>query len=800
MKRVFDLLKCHRVLAMALLGCLAFNYALAYDFSATYKDNVEIFYSINPDGKSVTVTYGNSIYECDSISIPQEVHNEGNTYTVTAIGTEAFMRSRIRGMVLPNTIEEIQSDAFYQSEIMYLNYPKNLKYIRNRAFGDCNIRKGDLPENLSIIEASAFAQSRITSLHLPASLTKIGEGAFGGCNSITSVVIPGSIKEVESSVFSGCKELERVEIQEGVEEIGRYAFANTKINDITFPSTLTKLGYRAFQTTYLTQIVLPNTIKEIEQACFSNSYYLESITFPDGLEYLPDDICYGCSQLIKVIIPNGVKSIGDYAFRDTPMLSHITLPESVTEVGLYVFQNSGLVSFNFPKNLQYVSVEMFSSCQCLLDINIPETIKEIRDRAFEGCTHLRKAVLPETLESVGESAFHGCSSLEEINIPANIKIINKNLLWNCESLTSIVIPEGIKEIGNSAFWNCSSLNSLQLPKSLTTIWGDFISGCKSLKTLTVYHQVSGISQAAFRGCNLDELHFHRAVLPKWIQFTGISGGGIIDENNNCTLYVPSGSVDTYKASPEWNVFKNIVGEDVTEMLNYQISFPSNIVGGNLIVNGEESQPLMEFAMDSKVEITPIAKDDYSFSALLLNDQDVTADMINGSYIIENLDANYIVDVEFTENPVTLSLFTDERGSIDVEIEKGDTFSCLIKPEKEWKINTVTFNGNDVTAEVTSDNRYVTPAIYSDSELRVTFESINGVEYIKTDIPSAKVYVNDIGELTIEGLEAGMPIMLHSIDGMLIDSLISCGNRDVVKLPHNGIYLIQTPAKTYKINY
>ena len=193
MKRVFNFLKCHRVLVMALLGCLAFNYALAYDFSAIYKDNVEIFYSINPDGKSVTVTYGKSIYQCDSISIPQEVHNEGNTYTVTAIGTEAFMRSRIHGMVLPNTIEEIQRDAFFESDIMYLNYPKNLKYIRWGAFRDSQLRTGDLPENLSIIEASAFAQSRITSLHLPESLTPIGAGAVGGCKSITSEVIPGSI-------------------------------------------------------------------------------------------------------------------------------------------------------------------------------------------------------------------------------------------------------------------------------------------------------------------------------------------------------------------------------------------------------------------------------------------------------------------------------------------------------------------------------------------------------------------------------------------------------------------------------
>lgn len=799
MERILSFFNCLRVIAFTLLSCLAFNYAGAYDFSTKNGAGVEIFYNINPDGKSVTVTYGSAKYQCDSISIPQEVYNEGTAYTVTAVGTKAFMESKIRGMALPNTVEEIQSEAFYESEIKYLTYPKNLKYIRKRAFAGSQLRTGNLPENLSLIEANAFSQSKITSLYLPAGLTKIGQSAFGECKSITSVVIPGNVKEIESSAFGRCSKLEKVEIGEGVEEVGAGAFSECRIKDLTFPSTLKKPGTRSFAYNYITELVLPNTIKEIGSGCFVHSHYLESITFPDGLESLPEGICKECLKLIKVIIPEGVKSIGNEAFMSTPMLSHITLPESVTEVGSGVFRASGIVNFNFPKKLQYISYDMFRSCTSLLEIIIPETVKEIRNRAFEYCLHLRKAVLPETLESVGEHVFSDCSSLEEINIPGNLKTVGDYMLYGCESITSIVIPEGIEEIGNSSFRNCTNLESLQLPQSIINIGGDFIYGCKSLKNLTVYHQVSGISQTAFHGCSLDELHFYRAVLPKWIQVTN-PPSPVIDKDNDCTLYVPVGSVDTYKASSEWNVFKNIVGEEVTEMLNYQISFPARIVGGNLMVNGESPQTLMEFAMGSKVEITPVPKDGYHLHALLLNDQDVTADMLNGSYAIENLDANYIVDVKFAENPVKLSLFMAEGGSIDIEIEKGKTFSCFITPEKDWQINTVTFNGKDVTEEVIADYRYDTPVLRRDSELRVTFERVNGVEGINVKIPSAKVYVDNLGNVTIEGLETGIPILIYSVDGMLIDSIISCGERDIVKLSQGGIYLIQTPAKTYKIQY
>lgn len=799
MERIFNFFKCIRVIAFALLGCLAFNYAWAYDFSAKNKADVDIFYSINPDGKTVTVTYGSSKYQCDSIVVPQEVVYEGITYTVTAIGTRAFQDSKIRGMALPNTVEEIQSEAFYESDIKYLTYSSNLKYIRKRAFASSQIRTGNLPENLSLIEDDAFSQSKITSLHLPSGLTKIGKSAFSGCNSITSVVIPGNVKEIESSAFSRCSKLEKVEIGEGVEEVGAGAFSECRIKDLTIPSTLWKLGVSSFKSNYITKLVLPNTIKEIDRGCFLQSYYLESIKFPDGLDMLPEDICKECPKLIKVIIPDGVKSIGNEAFRNTPMLSHIKLPESVTEVGMGLFHASGIVDFSFPGKLQYISNDMFRGCKSLLEIIIPETVKEIRSKAFESCSHLRKAVLPETLESVGEHVFSDCSSLEEINIPANLKTIGDHMLSGCESLASIVIPEGVEVIGNASFWNCTNLESLKLPQSIINIRGDFISGCKSLKNLTVYHKVSGISQVAFHGCSLDELHFHRAVLPKWSQFTN-PPSPVIDKDNDCTLYVPVGSVDTYKASTEWNVFKNIVGEEVTEILNYQISFPSRIVGGNLMVNGESPQTLMEFAMGSKVEITPLPKDGYHLDALLLNDLDVTANVLNGSYVIENLDANYIVDVRFAENPVKLSLFMVEGGSIDIEIEKGKTFSCFITPEKDWKINTVTFNGKDVTEEVIADNQYETPALRNDSELRVSFESINSVDEINVKIPSAKVYVDNLGNVTIEGLETGMPISVYSVDGMLIDSVISCGKRDIVRLSQGGIYMIQTPAKTYKIQY
>ena len=144
---------------------------------------------------------------------------------------------------------------------------------------------------------------------------------------------------------------------------------------------------------------------------------------------------------------------------------------------------------------------------------------------------------------------------------------------------------------------------------------------------------------------------------------------VIPADNNCTLYVPKGSAVTYRASQYWNTFKAIEEEEITEELNYQFSFPSYISGGSLTVNGEKTNNIMEFAMNSNVVITAEPKNGYHLAAFTLNGKDVTAEMTDGSYIIEKLDANYVVDAKFAENPMKLSLFMAVGGSVDVEIEK-----------------------------------------------------------------------------------------------------------------------------------
>ncbi|MDE5827429.1 MAG: hypothetical protein K2H57_07655, partial [Duncaniella sp.] len=211
--------------------------------------------------------------------------------------------------------------------------------------------------------------------------------------------------------------------------------------------------------------------------------------------------------------------------------------------------------------------------------------------------------------------------------------------------------------------------------------------------------------------------------------------------------------------------------------------------------------MMEFAMGSDVEITAVPDAGYHLAALIINGKDVTSEMTDGNYSIKNIDVNYTVEVKFAENPVRLSLFMAVGGSVDVEIEKHQTFSCIITPDEGWKINTVTFNNKDVTSDLTDNNRYTTPALTADSELRVTFENVDSsIATVGIDATVVKVYVDNTGLVTVEGAEPGQIISAYSVSGMLIDTVTSTGGIDTLRLYQHGVYLIKTPVKTYKVHY
>ena len=108
-----------------------------------------------------------------------------------------------------------------------------------------------------------------------------------------------------------------------------------------------------------------------------------------------------------------------------------------------------------------------------------------------------------------------------------------------EYVGEVTIPEAVTyndktyrvtSIGNSTFFDCSDLISITLPESVTLIESGAFLSCSSLTSITCH-----------------------AVTPPTIG----SSETFLNVNRSIPVYVPAGSVETYKSSEYWSEFTNI---------------------------------------------------------------------------------------------------------------------------------------------------------------------------------------------------------------------------------------------------
>ena len=136
------------------------------------------------------------------------------------------------------------------------------------------------------------------------------------------------------------------------------------------------------------------------------------------------------------------------------------------------------------------------------------------------------------------------------NILTSVEI--QPLYLTASAMTNAVIGGCVTSIDGYAFYGCSSLTSVTIGNSVTSIGDDAFLNCSGLTSINIPNSVTSIGILAFYGCSGLTSITVEATTPPTL------GGNAFSNTNNCPIYVPAASVDTYKAASGWSTYENII--------------------------------------------------------------------------------------------------------------------------------------------------------------------------------------------------------------------------------------------------
>lgn len=243
----------------------------------------------------------------------------------------------------------------------------------------------------------------------------------------------------------------------------------------------------------------------------------------------------------------------------------------------YTFDTLGEHIVKYKFNGTYINGQTtFYMCPNLVSVVIPETITSIEGAFFYSCSNLTNVVLPKTLTFIGDRVFEYCSKLTTISIPNGVTEIRKcfansgltyidlpnsvtNLYATFDSAQSLKrvnsnvdgecnIPNSVTTIGDSVIYQCTGLTSINIPDSVTTIGiSAFSSNNKYLKRITIGSGITSIgNQATTNSAGIQSITIKATTPPTIAELTW--------QSTNCPIYVPSESVDAYKAATNWSTY------------------------------------------------------------------------------------------------------------------------------------------------------------------------------------------------------------------------------------------------------
>lgn len=453
----------------------------------------------------------------------------GHAYIVVGMGTNTDANLMIPPSIDGIPVVGVKAGAFASAgSLVSVIFPDTVTFIGKGAFKGCeNLEEVVMPPSIVRIEENTFRYcGKLKNVTMPG-VSYVGDYAFSGCEYLVDIDF-GNILYIGHYGFHGCKSIKAVRINRDITYIGHFAFAESGVSNVVFPSdcTLEAVGsYAFYNCVELKDIYLPDIMATLPEGLFMGCSALENVTIPPAVQYIAQKTFMNCSSLNVIHIGSSVTEIGDSAFAGAGLkeltfaegstlqtvgnnafngcqhLISVTLPDTVVHLGDHSFRGcSSMTYFYVSYNVEYIGSFGFYGCSSLRTVDFPAgcRVTHIGNNAFYGCTKLIRMHLPNQVSHLGYGAFNGCMALSEVKFPETLTILAPQTFYNCNNLTVVVFNGSLEEIQDEAFYGCSSLGQVKLPESLTSIGVGSFGGCSNLDVI-VQRNVENVGAGAFDG-------------------------------------------------------------------------------------------------------------------------------------------------------------------------------------------------------------------------------------------------------------------------------------------------------------
>lgn len=228
--------------------------------------------------------------------------------------------------------------------------------------------------------------------------------------------------------------------------------------------------------------------------------------------------------------------------------------------------------------VNFIAVRGFADCSDIKSFTIPNSVKGIGYLGFGWCNYLTTIILdkPSSSFSVGTYAFDydwrdfktvriiNVDEKELINdgagILASSSLPTHDLYINGEKVIDYRVADGVETI-NNCFRNCNSIETLSMPNSVKYIISSACYGCTALKTITLSSKLESIGYNAFNNCPELRTIYAKSTTPPSIGASTFPNGAFM----YATVYIPKGTLSTYKNANVWSNFANIVETDYDDI-------------------------------------------------------------------------------------------------------------------------------------------------------------------------------------------------------------------------------------------